>query len=102
MKAMIAIPALCLAMNVAAECPTEKPRELPLIPNAAVATEQEMYRAQIEVQEYLAQGESYLECRYMNRRQHNRFVAQLDSVADAYNRELGEYQNLQDLVAGAK
>ena len=102
MKIMIAIPVLCLAMNVGAECLVEKPRELPVIPDAAVATEQEMYQAQVSVQEYLQKGESYLECNYMNTRQHNRFVAQLEWVADEYNRELADYRSLNDLIADAK
>ena len=99
MKMMIAIPMLCLAMNVGAECLVEKPRELPVIPNAAVATEQEMYQAQLSVKDYLQKGESYLECNYMNTRQHNRFVAQLELVANGYNEELAEYQGLKNLVA---
>lgn len=100
-KAIVAIPAMCLAMNVAAECTVQKPRVLPFIPNAAVATEQEMYRAQLEVQEYLRQGELYLECSYMNSRQHNMLVSQMEIVAQQYNIELREYQNQQNLVAEA-
>ena len=99
MKIMIAIPMLFLAMNVGAECLVEKPRELPVIPDAAVATEQEMYQAQLSVKDYLQKGESYLECNYMNTRQHNRFVAQLELVANEYNQELAEYQGLKNLVA---
>jgi hypothetical protein len=98
---MIAIPAMCLAMNVAAECTVKKPRDLPLIPDATVATEQEMYQAQLDVQEYLRQGERYLECSYMNSRQHNMLVTQMEIVARQYNLELSEYQSQQNLVAEA-
>ncbi len=101
MRAMIMIPAMCLAMNVMAQCPVSKPRKLPVIPDAEVATEQEMYRAQMEVKEFIRRGELYLQCSFMNRRQHNTFVAQLEIVAGQYNRELREYQERQRLVAGA-
>jgi hypothetical protein len=99
MKSMIAIPVMCLAMSVEAACTVSKPREQPVIPDASVATEQEMYRAQLSVEEYVRRGELYLECGYMNRRQYNRFLSQLELVAEQYNRELGEYQSRMRLVA---
>ncbi len=99
MKSMFAIPVMCLAMNVAAACTATKPREQPVIPDAAVATEQEMHRAQLSVEEYVRRGEQYLECGYMNRRQYNTFLAQLELVAERYNRELAEYQSRMRLVA---
>ncbi|MCB1855771.1 MAG: hypothetical protein KDI05_12880 [Halieaceae bacterium] len=101
MKALIAVPALCLAMNVAAGCPVTKPRQMPVIPDAAVATEEEMYQAQEAVERYLRRGEQYLECSYMNSRQFSTFLAQLELVAEQYNHELRKYQEQQRLVAGA-
>lgn len=101
MRAMMMIPAMCLAMNVAAECPVTKPRMLPDIPDAAVATEQEMYRAQLAVEEFIERGEAYLQCSYMNSRQYNTLLAQLEIVATQYNRELNEYREQQRLVAEA-
>ena len=101
MRAMMMIPAMFLAMNVAAECPVTKPRTLPVIPDAAVATEREMYEAQLAVEEFIERGELYLQCSYMNSRQHNTLLAQLEIVAGQYNRELNEYRERQRLVAEA-
>ncbi|MCB1729432.1 MAG: hypothetical protein KDI21_03035 [Halieaceae bacterium] len=101
MRAMMMIPAMFLAMNVAAQCPVTKPRTLPVIPDAAVATEREMYDAQLAVEAFIERSELYLECSYMNSRQHNTLVSQLEIVAEQYNRELNEYRERQRLVAGA-
>jgi hypothetical protein len=98
---MMMIPAMFLAMNVAAQCPVTKPRTMPVIPDAAVATEQEMYESGLAVEDFIERGELYLECSYMNSRQYNALLAQLEIVAERYNAELGEYRERQRLVAGA-
>ena len=66
-----------------------------------MATEREMYDAQLAVEAFIERSELYLECSYMNSRQHNTLVSQLEIVAEQYNRELNEYRERQRLVAGA-
>jgi hypothetical protein len=99
MRAMIAIPLFCLALNAAAECPVQHPRVQPEMPNAAVASPQEMRLAQMQAEQYLLQGRTYLECGYMNRRQHNQLVSELENFADDYNEELLAYQSRTQMVA---
>ena len=99
MRAMLAIPLFCLAMNAAAECPVQHPRVQPEIPSAAVATSQEMRRAQMQAEQYLLQGKAYLDCGYMNRRQYNQLVAELELFTDKFNEELLEYQSRTQMIA---
>lgn len=99
MRIMFAIPLFCLALNAAAECPVQHPRVQPEIPAAATASPQEMRRAQLQAEQYLLQGKTYLECDYMNRRQYNQLVSQLDTFADKFNEELLEYQSRTQMVA---
>jgi hypothetical protein len=99
MKTMIAIPLLCLAMNAAASCPVAHPRVPPEIPNAAVAIERDMQRAQLAAEKYLLQGETYLECGLMNRRQYNQLLTQMEQFYDRYNDEMVEYQTRNRMVA---
>lgn len=99
MRAMIAIPLFCLALNAAAECPVQHPRVQPAIPDAAVASQKQMHRAQLEAEQYLLQGKTYLDCGYMNRRQYNLLASQLEVFAEHYNEELLEYQNRTQMVA---
>ena len=99
MRSMIAIPLFCLALNAAAECPVQHPRVQPEIPDAAVASPQEMHRAQLQAEQYLLQGKAYLECDYMNRRQYKQLVSKLDTFADKFNEELLEYQSRTQMVA---
>jgi len=99
MRAMIAIPLFCLALNAAAECPVQHPRVQPEIPNAAVASPQEMRRAQFQAEQYLLQGKTYLECGYMNRRQYNQLVNTMEIFAKEFNEELIEYQSRTQMVA---
>lgn len=100
MRTMIAIAAFSLAMNATAACPVKHPRVQPPIPDAAVATGQEMHRAQLQAEQYQLQGRTYLECGLMNRKQHNQLVSQLDSFAERFNEAQLEYQNRTRMVAG--
>ncbi len=99
MRAMIAIPLFCLALNAAAECPVQHPRVQPEIPDAAVASLQEMRRAQLQAEEYLLQGKTYLGCGYMNRRQYNQLVHKMETFAADFNEELFEYQSRTQMIA---
>lgn len=99
MRAMIAIPLFCLALNAAAECPVQHPRVQPEIPDAAVASAREMRLAQLQAEQYLLQGKTYLECGYMNRRQYNQLVSNLEIFAEQFNEEVLEYQSRTQMVA---
>ena len=70
MKALLMTVLFSLAFNASAACPVKRPGALPLMPDGAVATEQEMYRAQLAAEKYLFQAEVYMDCDVMNRRQH--------------------------------
>ncbi len=98
-QAMVAIPALCLALEAAAGCPVKNPRVQPVLPDAAVADQQEMQRARFEAEQYLLQGKTYLECGQMNRRQYNQLLSQLELFSTRYNETLVEYQNRDQMIA---
>ena len=99
MRTMIAVTAFCLALNAAADCPVKHPRVQPEIPDAAAVSEQEMYRAQLAAEQYLLQGKTYLECDYMNRRQYNQLVGELETFAERFNEELLEYRSRTQMIA---
>lgn len=98
-KVMMAAPVLCLALDATAGCPVDNPRVQPTLPDAAVASKQDMDRARVEAQEYLRQGRAYLGCGLMNRRQHNQLLSQLEIFSARYNDELAEYRNRSQMVA---
>ncbi len=98
-QAMIALPALCLALDAGAGCPVKNPRVQPALPDAAVADEQEMQRARLAAEQYLRQGEAYLECGLMNRRQYNQLVVQLEMFSARYSETLFEYENRDQMIA---
>jgi hypothetical protein len=95
---MIAIPALCLALDAGAGCPVKNPRVQPALPDAAVASEQEMQRARLAAEQYLRQGETYLECGLMNRRQYSQLLSQLEMFSVSYSQTLAEYQNRDQMI----
>ena len=99
MRAMIAIPALCLALDAVAGCPVKNPRVQPVLPDAAVADQQAMQRAQVEAEQYLLQGEAYLKCGLMNRRQYNQLLSQLELFSVRYQETLSAYQNRDEMAA---
>lgn len=99
MKAVIAMPVLFLALNAAASCPVQHPREVPAMPDAAVASKEEMHRARLEAEQYLSRGKIYLDCGLMNRRQYNQLLSQLEMFSERYNDELAEYQDRSRMIA---
>lgn len=99
MKTVIAIPLLLLALNTAAACPVSHPREMPQLPDVAVASKQEMHRAQLEAEQYLLQGRAYLDCGQMNRRQYNLLLGQLETFSERYNDALLEYRSRSRMIA---
>ena len=101
MKAIIAMPALCLALalDAVASCPVEHPRVQPVIPDVAVASRQEMQQALQAAEQYLLQGKIYLDCGYMNRRQYNQLRAELELFEERYNTGLVEYRTHNRMLA---
>lgn len=98
MKALVMTVLFCLAFNAAAACPVQRPGEMPVLPDAAVASEEEMYRAQLAAEKYLLQAQTYMECGVMNRRQHLALAAQLEEFSQSY-RENIELQVRTNIVA---
>lgn len=93
MRLLLALSALCLALDTGADCSINSmPRESPRLPDGAAATRAEMIEAQLAVENYLLLGNAYLDCRFMNRRQHNRLLTRMEMLADDYDRELVEFQ----------
>ena len=99
MKTMLSIPLICLALNASAACPVQGPGEAPVLPDGAVASQEEMYQAQLDVENYLLQANTYLDCKVMNRRQHNRLLTQLEVFSELYNEELMEFQVRTNMIA---
>lgn len=100
MKAMLAIPAMFIAINAAAECPAQRPTEAPAVPTAVNATESDMVAAQIATQAYVENVINFVHCRqdYITDLEHNFFIASARSAAESYNETLREY-NQREAVA---
>ena len=99
MKALLMAVLICLAFDASAACPVKRPGELPVLPDVAVASEEEMYRAQLVAEKYLLQAEAYMHCGVMNRRQHLALAAQLEDFSRVYNEEVIEFQIRTNIIA---
>ena len=99
MKALLMTALICLACNASAACPVKRPGAVPLLPDGAVASEEEMYRAQLAAEKYLLQAEAYMDCGVMNRRQHLALAAQLEDFSRVYNEEVIEFRIRTNIIA---
>jgi hypothetical protein len=99
MKTVLFVLLLGVPLGAAAGCPVKRPGDLPVLPDGASATAQEMLRAQLTVENYLLQAEAYLACSVMNRRQHDALSVRLDVLSESYGEELIEYQVRTQMVA---
>jgi len=99
MKALFALILLGASLGATAGCPVHRPGELPALPDGAVATKEEMHKAQLMAENYLLQAQVYLECGVMNRRQHNLLSDRLEEFAAAYDEELIEFQVRTQMIA---
>lgn len=88
MKPLLMASLLCLAFNVSAACTVQRPGPAPVLPDAAVASEAEMYKAHVAAEKYLLQAQAYMDCGVMNRRQHLALKAQLEEFAHAYRENI--------------
>ncbi len=98
MKALVMTVLICLAFDVSAACPVKRPGELPVLPDGAVASEEQIHRAQLEAEKYLLQAQAYMDCGVMNHRQHLALTAQLEQFSQRY-RENIELQVRTNIVA---
>jgi len=48
MKALMMAVLIGLAFNASAACPVQRPGDAPVLPDSAVASEEEMFEAQLE------------------------------------------------------
>lgn len=87
-------PALLLALNAGATCEPPPVSARPGIPNGATATETAMISAQQQVAGYVSLIESYLDCRAdrLPTLIHDGYVQRAETVAAAFNAELGKYR----------
>jgi hypothetical protein len=99
MKALLMTALICLAFNASAACPVKRPGELPLLPDGALASEEEMHRAQLAAEKYLLQAQAYMECNVMNRRQHLALAARMEDFSRVYNEEVIEFQVRANIIA---
>lgn len=99
MKALLMTMLICLAFNASAACPVQRPGELPVMPDGAVASEEEMYRARLVAEKYLMQVQAYMECDVMNRRQYLALAERMEDFSRVYNEELIEFQVRTNIIA---
>jgi hypothetical protein len=98
MKTLVMTVLICLAFNASAACPVKRPGELPVLPDGAVASEEQIHRAQLEAEKYLLQAQTYMDCGVMNRRQHLALAAQLEEFSKAYKENI-ELQVRTNIIA---
>jgi predicted small lipoprotein YifL len=98
MKTLLMTMLICLAFNASAACPVKRPGELPVLPDGAVASEEDVYRADLAAEQYLLQAQAYIDCGVMNRRQHRALTAQLEEFSQMY-RENIELQVRTNIIA---
>jgi hypothetical protein len=94
MRFLLATPALFFALHAGAECSfDDRPGAAPQLPNGSTASAAELSEAQVAVQQYLQQGNDYLDCGVMNRRQHNQLLARMEVLNETFQRELNAFQS---------
>jgi hypothetical protein len=98
MKTLVMAVLLSLAFNASAACPVKRPGEAPVLPDSAVASEEEMYQARIAAEKYLLQAQAYMDCGVMNRRQHLALATQMEEFSQTY-RENIEFQIRTNIIA---
>ncbi|TDG15951.1 hypothetical protein E2F43_06920 [Seongchinamella unica] len=101
MKALLAVPAMLIAMNAAADCPAKRPTEAPEMPAVATASKADMAAAQAATQTYVDSVVDFLNCRNyaMHDVEYNYFVEAAYSAAQTYNDMLREYQQRDALAS---
>jgi len=70
-----------------------------MMPDGAVASEEEMYRAQLAAEKFLMQAQAYMECDVMNRRQHLALAERVEEFSKIYNEEIIEFRIRTNIIA---
>ena len=99
MKTVLATGLMLVALNTSAACSVKRPGDVPLLPDGAVASKQDMYEAQLAAESYILQAEAYMDCKVMNSRQHRALAARVSALSAQYDEEITEYQVRTDMVA---
>ena len=101
-KALLAIPAIMIAMNAAAECTSDRLPEKPTLPAGEAATRAEMHEAQQAAQAYVDGVVEFVNCRekHLTDFEHNFYVHAAERMAGEYNTQLQAYQQAREAVAG--
>lgn len=100
MKALLAVPAMLIAMNSAAECPADYPTSAPDISLSASATRSDLESAQIATQAYIDSVDKFLTCRaaHLHDLAHNYYVYEAETAAENYNAALRAFQQREALA----
>jgi hypothetical protein len=99
MKAFLSASLCCLALEAGAGCPVDRPGLMPPVPDITTASRDEMYRSQLALEQYLAQGRGYIDCRVMNRRQHNRLLSVMEMADTEHRWAFIEFHTRHELLA---
>ena len=99
MKALLMTVLICLAFNASAACPVKRPGESPVLPDGAVASAEEIHKAQLESEKYLLQAQAYMDCEVMNRRQHLALAERMEDFSQVYNEEILEFRVRTNIIA---
>ncbi len=90
MKIIFSIPVLLLSMAAGASCPPDWHLHVavPEVPDGSQASEAEMYQAQEAIKSYIHQASEYLDCNSASSLRREHTAANLEQIADSYNKQL--------------
>jgi hypothetical protein len=87
---LIAVSA-CLTITPAVHAECSEP-ERPKLPDPATAVTPEMLKAKNDVKNYMAQADTYLNCKKLTSRQHNKVITGMESLAKDFNKIVRSYK----------
>lgn len=101
MKPLLALSLLLLALGARAECPRSYPDQAPAVVDGSTATADAMLRARDATQDYVQDIESFLQCwaALLTTHSHNRLVDRAMEAAEAYNSQLRQFRQREELAA---
>ncbi|MEH6587371.1 MAG: hypothetical protein V7720_12480 [Halioglobus sp.] len=101
MKAFLAIPAMFIAINAAAQCPAERPSTKPELEVSYSSTKTELFAAQTQAQAYVDSVVSFLNCqdRRLSPLEFNFYVVAAEDMAAQYNEVLRAYRQNKEALA---
>lgn len=101
MKTFLAIPAMFIAINAAAQCPADRPSNMPELEISYSSSKIELFEAQAQTQAYVNSVVSYLNChdRRMSSLEINFYLESAENMAAQYNEVLRAYKQSTEAVA---